>query len=83
MGWIQNILQKLNPAQRTIAQDQGEQPSTQTKILSVERAYQLIEVVNRCINLTVDNAAMVDFEVGATLKFTGMVSGMRRDRLEI
>lgn len=83
MGWIQNILQKLNPAQRTIALDQGEQPTTQTKILSVERAYQLIEVVNRCINLTVDNAAMVDFEVGSTLKFTGMVPGMRRDRLEI
>lgn len=83
MGWIQNILQKLNPAQRTIALDQGEQPTTQTKLLSVERAVQLIEVVNRCVNLTVDNTAMIDFEVGATLKFTGMVPGMRRDRLEL
>jgi HK97 family phage portal protein len=81
MGWIDTIIEKLSPAQRTIAQDQGEQPTTQTKLHSVELAFQLVEVVNRCVNLTVDNTAMIDFEVGATLNFTGMAPGMRKDKL--
>jgi HK97 family phage portal protein len=68
----QKIIEKLNPAQSNIAQDEGHtSPSNQTKMPTITKAYDSIEVVNRCINLLVDNAAMVDYDVAETLKFTG------------
>jgi HK97 family phage portal protein len=81
MGWMRNIVEKLNPVQRAIADEQGEQSSTQTKIRTVTNAYDLIEVVNRCVNILVDNAAMVNYDVADTYKFTGQVTNVRKDRL--
>ena len=46
-------------------------PSSQTKLESTTRAYELVEVVNRCINIICDNAALVDFDVKDSLKFSG------------
>lgn len=45
--------------------------STQTKLESTTRAYELVEVVNRCVNILCDNAALVDFDIKETLKFSG------------
>lgn len=82
MGWLTSIVNKLNPVQSAIARDEGEQSSTQTKILTVTNAYDLIEVVNRCVNLTVDNACMVNYDVGASYKFTAVYPGVRQTRLQ-
>lgn len=77
MGLFNKFIEKLNPTQRQIAMDEGEQPSTQTKILSIEKAYELVEVVNQCVNLIVDNSAMIDFEIGSSLDFTGSAPGVK------
>lgn len=45
--------------------------SSQTKLESTTRAYELVEVVNRCINIICDNAALVDFDVKSSLSFSG------------
>lgn len=82
MGWLTSIIEKLNPVQSAIARDEGEQSSTQTKILTVVNAYDLIEVVNRCVNLIVDNACMVNYDIGAQYKFTAAAPGVRASRLE-
>jgi HK97 family phage portal protein len=81
MGVWQKILEKLNPVQRSIAEDQGEQGSTQTKSMTIDRAYENIEVVNRCVNLIANNAALVDFTVGETLSFTGKVTSVRHKKI--
>jgi HK97 family phage portal protein len=72
MSLWEGITEKLNPAQSTIARDEGSNlGSTQTKLNSVRNAFELVEVANRCINMLVDNAALVDFDIGKTLPFTG------------
>ena len=81
MGIWQTIIQKLNPVQRSIAEDQGEQGSTQKKPMTIDRAVENIEVVNRCVNLIANNAALVDFDVGETLDFTGKVTSIRNKKL--
>lgn len=69
---------KLNPVQQDIYRDEGLQVSTtQTKLRSVRASYELTEIVNRCINLLVDNSAMVDYDVAGTLKFTGQRTGVK------
>lgn len=81
MGLWNTIIEKLNPVQRSIAEDEGEQGSTQDKLMTVDRAYEHIEVVSRCINLIVNNASLVDFSVGETLSFTGKVTSVRGKKI--
>lgn len=84
MGFWTNLVEKLNPAQRSIAREQGDSaPTTQTKINTLANAYTLIETVNRCINLLVDNASMVDFDIGQTLKFTGIAPNVQQGKLDM
>jgi HK97 family phage portal protein len=67
------IVEKLNPAQHIIAEDEGRsKPTTQTKIRTITNAYDLVEIVNRCVNLIVDNASLVNYDVGDSLNFTGL-----------
>lgn len=52
--------------------NEGTRSSTsQTKLESTTRAYELVEVVNRCINIICDNAALIDFDVKESLGFSG------------
>jgi HK97 family phage portal protein len=79
--WAQ-VREKFNPIQNEISRDEGTRvSSTQTKIKTVQNAYELVEVVNRCINLLVDNASMVNYDVAGSLKFTGQTSGVRSTSL--
>lgn len=57
------LVEKLNPAQRWIAQDNSESPS-----LEPERTYifyyEAIEIVNRAVNMLVDDAAEINYALG-------------------
>jgi len=76
------ILEKLNPVQDEMARDEGTSKSTtQTKLHTIQNAYEQIEVVNRAVNLLVDNAALIDYDVGASLNFTGVTTKVRGPRL--
>lgn len=78
MPFWANVLQKLNPAQPTIARDEGSNVgSSQTEIQTLTNAYDLVEVVNRSINLLVDNSSMINYDVADTLPFTGQTNGVR------
>lgn len=82
MGFWQSLVEKFNPAQPSIAREHGDSaPSTQTKLHTIANAYHLVETVNRCINLLVDNASMVDFDIGETLKFTGVAPNVQQGKL--
>lgn len=84
MSWWTNFKEKLNPVQPDIALDEGSAIySTQTKLLSVQSTYEIVEVVNRSVNLIVDNAAMVNYDVGDSLNFTGQLRGVRPAGLNI
>lgn len=79
-----SLIEKLNPVQDEIYRDEGQAVgSTQNKKKTVSNAYDLVEVVNRCINLLVDNSSMVNYDVASTLGFTGVVTGTRQKTLSL
>ncbi len=83
MGFWNNIKEKLNPAQPYLARDEGDAiPSSQTSISSVSKSYEVVEVVNRCVNILVDNASLVNFDVKDKLKYTAVSSSIRSPTLE-
>lgn len=63
MGWINNIIEKLNPAQQEIYTDEGQSKFTTSPVYTVTKAYEKIEVVNRGVNLVVDSASDIQIDI--------------------
>lgn len=57
------LVEKLNPAQQYIADDEGQVQSTEP-IFSYSYYYENLEIVNRAVNMIVDDAAEVNFTLG-------------------
>jgi len=81
MEFWNRLKEKLNPIQSSISNEYSDSPSTQTKTITIQKAYESIEVVNRCINLIIDNASLVEFDVADKLEFTGFAPNMQKKRL--
>lgn len=82
MNLRQKLHQKLNPGQRYIAMEAGSHVGTnQTRLRTVENAYNLMEVVNRCVNLIVDLGADVEYDVKEKLQFSPVASAVRAKSL--
>lgn len=81
MGFWHNVIQKLNPSQSQIAESQGEQQTSQRRIITLASAYEKVETVNRCVNMIVDSASQVSFDIQDTLPFIGIASGMKHKSL--
>ena len=60
--------EKLNPSQYLIAGDEGGTISTREVITNYRNAYEHLEVVNRAVNMIVDDSSDIPFDVGETLK---------------
>ena len=84
MAWYDKILgreeEKLNPAQRYY--DHKVEPSREP-IYSYERAYEELEIVNRGVNMIVDDSAEIGTIVGMTTKGTAVVKGIKRSRVDL
>lgn len=77
----QRVMHKLNPAQPRIAHNQGQQSSNQNREVTLASAYQKVETVNRCVNMIVDSASQVGFDIQDPLPFVGMAPGMKKASL--
>jgi HK97 family phage portal protein len=64
MGWIANVVNKLNPGQRIIQSTEDKSERSNRKPYTSALAYATIEILNRCANMVIDSAAQCDFEVG-------------------
>jgi len=84
MAWYDKILgreeEKLNPAQRYY--DHKVEPSREP-IYSYERAYEELEIVNRGVNMIVDDSAEIGTIVGMATKGTAVVKGIKRSRVDL
>ena len=90
MAWYDNIFnraskeedleEKLNPAQPYY--DHKTEPSREPHF-SYERAYEELEVVNRAVNIIVDDCAEIPTKVGAQHKGTSVVKGIKRSRVDL
>jgi HK97 family phage portal protein len=75
------LVEKLNPAQRVIAQREGEVPSREPEISYISY-YESLEVVNRAVNMIVDDAAEVNFRLGNEKVGFPVQSGVKRKTVE-
>ena len=72
-------LEKLNPIQPYY--DRTTEP-TREETVSYERAYEDLEIVNRGVNLIVDDCAEIDMIVHGPLKVKGVVKGVKGSRVD-
>lgn len=92
MAWYNNLFsrtpkqdaeEKLNPAQMFIAREEGYSLGTSEIFTNYRNAYEQIEVVNRAVNLIVDDAAEIPVDVGEKLSLTPIVKNIRRSKVDI
>ena len=86
MAWYnfwqnKDIEEKLNPAQSYY--DHKTEPSRE-KVVNYERAYEDLEIVNRGVNLIVDDASEIPIAVGGQVQgMSSVVKGIKRSRVEL
>ena len=87
MAWYNNIFgkeveveEKLNPAQEYIgvSTETSREPN-----FSYERAYEDLEVVNRGVNMIVDDVAEIPTTVSRANAFRGIFPGIKRSKVEL
>ena len=75
---------KENPAQYVISRDQGLTIDSRERIHTYRNAYEQLEVVNRAVNMIVDDAAEVPFDVGEKIQgITPVKKEVRRTRVDL
>jgi len=77
---LEDLEEKLNPAQPYY--DHKIEPSREP-IYNYERAYEEIEIVNRAVNMIVDDAAEIPTRVGDQHKGLSVVKNIKRSRLDL
>ncbi|AJF40908.1 portal protein [Vibrio phage phi 3] len=87
MGWLDNFMNKLNPAQRVIARDDSASTSSNKTPWTTAAAFERVEVVNRCVNLLIDSACQVSYDIKDAYSFTALGSskapgGIRKEKLK-
>ena len=75
------IVEKLNPAQRWIAQDYGDIPSVEPE-RSYIFYYETLEIVNRAVNMVIDDAAEINYSIGTEKVGFPIISGIKRKTVE-
>ena len=73
MAWYDRFLgidreEKENPAQYIISRDQGLTVDTRENTISYRNAYETLEIVNRAVNMIVDDASEIPFDVGEKIQ---------------
>ena len=86
MAWYDRLIgrkpeEKLNPAQPYY--DHKVEPSRE-KVVHYERAYEDLEIVNRGVNMIVDDASEIPTSVGAQVQgLQSVVKGIKRSRVDL
>jgi HK97 family phage portal protein len=86
MAWYDrffNRQEKLNPAQPLIARDEGLTIGTTENYRNFANAYEELEVVNRAVNMIVDDASEIPVDVGEKLNLEPIYKNIRRSRVDL
>ena len=83
MAWYSNLFgiteEKRNPAQML---DANKQEASREHTLSFTRAYEELEIVNRGVNMIVDDCAEIPTTVKPRSNTKGVVTGIKRSKVE-
>ena len=77
--WRGDTEEKLNPAQYL---DSGKTEGTREFTQSYERMYEQLEVVNRGVNMIVDDTAEIKSTVSPQGAYRGVITGVKRGKVE-
>ena len=90
MAWYDRLLgretteEKLNPAQSFIALEEGLTLDSRETKDNYRSAYEELEVVNRAVNMIVDDVSDIPFEIGDKIKgITPIKDNVRRSRVDL
>jgi HK97 family phage portal protein len=76
--------EKENPSQYLIARDEGFDIGSREVITNYRNAYEQLEVVNRAVNMIVDDAADIPFDIGEPVQgVTNIIKNIRRSKVDI
>jgi HK97 family phage portal protein len=81
MSWLDRIF-KLNPGQRDIAMGEGSVQQSTEPVRTYQDYYERLEIVNRAVNMIVDDVAEVRVKIGAPTKNMGSVKGIKAKSLD-
>lgn len=89
MAWYDRFLginreEKENPAQYVISRDEGMTIDSRENVTNYKNAYESLEVVNRAVNMIVDDTAEIPFDVGTQIQGTNpIMKNLRRTRVDL
>ena len=87
MAWYDRFLgiereDKLNPAQYVISRDEGMTIDSREVITNYRNAYEQLEIVNRAVNMIVDDSAEIPFQIGDQIQgINNIVKNIRKSRV--
>jgi HK97 family phage portal protein len=81
MSWLDRIF-KLNPGQRDIAMGEGSVQQSTEPVRTYQDYYERLEIVNRAVNMIVDDVAEVRVKIGPPTKNMGSVKGIKAKSLD-
>ena len=86
MAWYDRFIgkkveaeEKLNPAQSYYA---GTVENTREPTISYERQYEELEIVNRAVNMIVDDSAEIPSIIVGSRRLNGIIKGIKRAKVE-
>jgi len=92
MAWYDRLLgrkpevddEKLNPAQYVISREEGMTIDSREIITNYRNAYETLEIVNRAVNMIVDDVAEIPFQVGEQIQgINNIIKNIRKSRVDI
>ena len=89
MAWYDRFLgrdseEKLNPSQYVISRNEGMTIDSREIITNYRNAYEQLEIVNRAVNMIVDDVAEIPFSVGEKIVGTNnILKNIRRSKVDL
>ena len=91
MAWYDRLLgrtpeteEKLNPAQYVISRNEGLTVDSREVVTNYRNAYEQLEIVNRAVNMIVDDVADIPYTLGnQTPGTSNIVKNIRRSKVDI
>jgi len=89
MAWYDRFLgrnseEKLNPSQYVISRNEGMTVESREVVTNYRNAYEQLEIVNRAVNMIVDDVSEIPFAVGEkVLGATNIVKNIRKSKVDL
>ena len=82
-GTVESDEEKLNPSQYVISRNEGMTIDSQEVVTNYRNAYEQLEIVNRAVNMIVDDVAEIPYSIGEQRQGTNnIIKNIRRVKVD-